>query len=244
MHARIPLLAYISRLDGEFTVEALTAGTGIKPTTVRTILGRHQHLFQKISRETTGRPGGRSIVYRLRSEARTELEEELKFFQAVDKGAGAPPDEPRLSAAYRAALEQLIFEPSNPKTLQVALEYVAAGKRDTDQDQTAVQACLWVTRFLLELGEWERKPQAHQAIPATRLREAQRNLRACGQTALEQPIEKVFERATAQARRPPKRVPLHELNQRSARVESLTNRPLSYASGLMPTDRSLYSEYV
>ncbi len=45
---------------GEFTAEQLSAETGIKPTTVRTILNRYWRFFDSATRSGSGQRGGQS----------------------------------------------------------------------------------------------------------------------------------------------------------------------------------------
>ena len=56
----------------EFTVEVLAAQAEVKPTTVRTVLNRHRHLFEQYS-PSSGRRGGQPRVWRVKETAREEL---------------------------------------------------------------------------------------------------------------------------------------------------------------------------
>jgi hypothetical protein len=59
---------------GEFTVPVLAARTGIKETTVRTVLNRHRHLFDRRVGDS-GRRGGQPQVWTVKGTAKTALDE-------------------------------------------------------------------------------------------------------------------------------------------------------------------------
>jgi hypothetical protein len=76
MLVRLKVLTGALALD-EFTVGALADHACVKEQSVRTVLDRQQHLFEEVRREKTGRPGGSTIVYRLKADRIPELEREI-----------------------------------------------------------------------------------------------------------------------------------------------------------------------
>jgi hypothetical protein len=62
---------------GEFTVEVLARHASVKPGSVRTVLGRHRHLFRQ-RRASSGRRGGQARIWTIASGAQDELEALIK----------------------------------------------------------------------------------------------------------------------------------------------------------------------
>src|SRR5262245_40787569 len=58
--------------DG-FTVEDLHKLTGVKSSTIRTIIQRERHLFDRLEPKPSGERGGQFARYRLGSNARSQL---------------------------------------------------------------------------------------------------------------------------------------------------------------------------
>jgi hypothetical protein len=74
----------------EFTVADLATFSGVKPNTVRTVLGREPELVDEIGKQETGAKGGQFTRYHIRSDAidrlRSELHELYRQFETyVDK---------------------------------------------------------------------------------------------------------------------------------------------------------------
>ena len=74
----------------EFTVADLATFSGVKPNTVRTVLGREPELVDEIGKRETGAKGGQFTRYHIRSDAIDRLRSELhglyrQFETYVDK---------------------------------------------------------------------------------------------------------------------------------------------------------------
>jgi hypothetical protein len=100
----------------EFTVADLALYSGVKESTVRTILARESQYVQRTLAVPSGKPGGQPLAYKLRSNAEQNLTEVLRELEAIGAkppvadrstgdGAGSPPA--ALIAAEDILLRQL-----------------------------------------------------------------------------------------------------------------------------------------
>ena len=72
MLERYRVLGAVLALD-EFTVAELARFSGVKETTVRTVLSRNQQFVQQTGRRASKRRGAQPLSYRLRPETRDGL---------------------------------------------------------------------------------------------------------------------------------------------------------------------------
>lgn len=78
MTARLAVLEGMLALQ-EFTAADLAGLTGVRPSTVRTVLSREKELVERVGSQATGRAGGQEVLYRLTDDGRSLLLEETGY---------------------------------------------------------------------------------------------------------------------------------------------------------------------
>ncbi|WP_432159055.1 Hsp20 family protein [Streptomyces sp. bgisy153] len=163
----------MAALADHFTVAQLATYSGVKETTVRTILSRESRLVQEIGKgETQGR-GGIPKVYQLAPGAREEVLEVLRTLEAeaADVSGARPALEQAagrvVPRALRAALDVLLFRLPRSRTdewadlIDLASVSLSNATRDRMQADgwlpgTPAHAYLSAAHFLLDLAVAER----------------------------------------------------------------------------------------
>ncbi len=151
----------------EFTVADLARYSGVRESTVRTIMGRESRYVKRAGARSTGRPGGQPVVYELRSEAERELTELLRQLEGI--GARSPVVDGRatkdfapLPTALIAAEDTLLRQISRARDPQECNQLVMLATADYQSAQRAakdpereVAAHLEVVAVLLRLARAE-----------------------------------------------------------------------------------------
>ena len=160
----------------EFTVADLARYSGVKETTVRTILARDSHYVVRRAAVSTGKSGGQPLTYTLRVEAEQDLVELLRTLETVGArppvSYGAESDNrsivpAALVAAEDALLRQLPLVDTPAKRKQLlrlaATDYETARLTVQNPDRE-VAAHFKVVNFMLCLSCAEQDVLSHTII--------------------------------------------------------------------------------
>lgn len=157
MLEQIKVLNGMLALD-QFTVAELAAFTDVKVSTVYTVLNRRESLLEPVGVESTGRPGGQSVRYRLKPEGIDSLRQEIgRVANAValerqlsaTAQAPSPPDPESSSLNVESAEEFLTYRmgkarnPAEKRSLLKAADtYLAAAQSEFDDGFASLDAPL------------------------------------------------------------------------------------------------------
>jgi hypothetical protein len=155
----------------EFTVADLARYSGVKDTTVRTVLGRDSRYIERAGTQTRGRRGGQPIQYRLQPGAEDSLVAILRELEGF--GANLPPlvadeEDPTmlsLIAAEDVLIRQLPRACTGDRAGLVSLaaaDYAAAQFPGRPEHEEAV-AHRGVVDVLLRLAEVEQEALTHDS---------------------------------------------------------------------------------
>jgi hypothetical protein len=150
----------------EFTIADLAHYTGVKETTVRTILNREARYVERAGTQARGRRGGQPIKYRMCADAEQDLVRILREVEAVGAapgGAGsADADDPStlsLVAAEDILLRQLPLSmpPDRGRLLDLAVADFETAQFTAAPGQREAATHLAVVDLLIRLAEVEQE---------------------------------------------------------------------------------------
>ena len=162
---------------GEFSVPEITALSGVREPTVRTILRREDEYVEQIGAQSTGRRGGQRAQWRLRPNARERLRDLLLELERLGAGPwlNEHPDENHTPWAGVTAAEDILLrlppassdETDRADLVKLAQAYLdtAQALRQTPTSPAAqtnggpIEAHLRIVRLLLELEKSEKNAQ-------------------------------------------------------------------------------------
>jgi hypothetical protein len=187
----------------EFTVADLARYSGIKDTTVRTVLGRDSRFVERDGTQTQHRRGGQPIQYRLRPDTENDLVAILRELEGL--GANLPPliadQEDPVMLSLIAAEDILIRQlPQAGPTDRAELVELATADFEAVQfmvnpEQEEAATHRGVVDLLLRLAEAEQESLTHSEPPNTNAWHADRPA-----TAVEAPCHEAEKKLEALGR--------------------------------------------
>jgi len=143
MIERYKVLAAMLAL-GEFTVAELSRFSGVRPSTIYTVVNRERHFLEPMNRQTTGRRGGQFIQHRVKADQVGALRSEIdELFRQLRVLPGLEPElTPKIPLSLVASWDALVHLYPQAKGLEEKQHLFRLAEMDFENGQTETKALL------------------------------------------------------------------------------------------------------